>query len=315
MFLSILIQKTRDWQKQSTTCIRLHLLFTPSKPLNTSTHCYSPYLLLFEWSSKESRDSRCFLIPSSQTNNNEYETTIAYEVEEGNPPQLLLMLFSCKSPPIATEIPAVVKATVRFLCLLSSSEMGMHSSLLLIPLTHNNGFTPTWNNTFFKSSLCSCDAIDSSTFHIPGEGREYLLQCCITRWSTSLSFPSLSTPTKNMPFLCSCDYASATSFILTWMLQQYAKDSGQLPSNSSTTLHPSPPHQPHRSHASTHCQSPSLFSSLTSVHYPSPPPFFPTIKNFKSWGSHLSSCGTTHSVVSMGPSISLAPFTPFPLFK
>ena len=104
-------------------------------------------------------------------------------------------------------------------------------------------------------------------------------------------------------------------FILTWMLQQYAKDSGKLPSNSSTTLHPSPPHQPHRSHASTHCQSPSLFSSLTSVHYPSPPPFFPTIKNFKSWGSHLSSCGTTHSVVSMGPSISLAPFTPFPLFK
>ena len=127
------------------------------------------------------------------------------------------MRLFLEPPPTATETPAVVRATVRFLFRLSSSEMGVHSSLRLTSPLHSNGFTPKWNSTFFSSLIVPCNSAPST--NTPGSGNENRLQCCAT-WRSSSVSPAFSTATKNMPFFCSCDFASRTTVAPTWMLQQ-----------------------------------------------------------------------------------------------
>lgn len=114
--------------------------------------------------------------PFSPTNTATNETLIAGEDEEEDPPKLHLMRLFLEPPPTATETPAVVRATVRFLFRLSSSEMGVHSSLHLTSPLHSNGFTPKWNSTFFSSSIVPCNSAPST--NTPGSGNENRLQCC-----------------------------------------------------------------------------------------------------------------------------------------
>ena len=89
------------------------------------------------------------------------------------------MRLFLEPPPTATETPAVVRATVRFLFCLSSSEMGVHSSLRLTFPLYSNGFTPKWNSTLFSSSIVPCNSAPSAS-NTPGSGSENRLQCCAT---------------------------------------------------------------------------------------------------------------------------------------